>query len=76
MDRDIELEDETGKSLPALTVFSLAIKFLKNDLLQNCKDKLTDIYEKDIHWVLTTPAIWTDVAKQFMRKAAIKVNSV
>ncbi|KAL5012577.1 hypothetical protein ScPMuIL_011128 [Solemya velum] len=72
--RHIELEDETGKFLPAMTVFSLAIEFLKNDLVQNCKDKLTDIYERDIQWVLTTPAIWTDVAKQFMREAAIKAG--
>ncbi|KAL5012747.1 hypothetical protein ScPMuIL_011298 [Solemya velum] len=72
--RDIELEDETGKTVSAITVFSLAIKFLKDDLLQNCKDKLTEFYEEDIHWVLTTPAIWTDAAKQFMREAAVKAG--
>ncbi|KAL5012748.1 hypothetical protein ScPMuIL_011299 [Solemya velum] len=74
MPRDIKLEDVTGKKLSASTVFALAIKFLKNDLLDNCKDMLTDIYEKDIHWVLTTPAIWTDAAKQFMREVAVKAG--
>ncbi|KAL5012752.1 hypothetical protein ScPMuIL_011303 [Solemya velum] len=72
--RDIELEDETGKTVSAITVFSLAIKFLKDDLLQDCKNKLTELYEEDIHWVLTTPAIWTDAAKQFMREAAVKAG--
>ena len=30
--------------------------------------------EQDIHWVLTVPAIWNDVAKQFMREAAEEVS--
>jgi hypothetical protein len=30
--------------------------------------------EKDIYWVLTVPAIWKDVAKQFMREAAENVS--
>jgi hypothetical protein len=25
---------------------------------------------KDIRWVLTVPAIWSDAGKQFMRKSA------
>ncbi|CAG2199385.1 unnamed protein product [Mytilus edulis] len=29
---------------------------------------------KDIRWVLTVPAIWTDAAKQFMRKSAEKAG--
>ncbi|KAL5011725.1 hypothetical protein ScPMuIL_010276 [Solemya velum] len=74
MKRDIELEDETGKKVSAITVFSLAIEFLKRDLLENCRNKLTDIYERDIQWVLTTPAIWSDGAKQFMREAAVKAG--
>ncbi|KAL5012749.1 hypothetical protein ScPMuIL_011300 [Solemya velum] len=74
MKRDVELEDELGKSVSATKVFSLAIRYLKNDLLQNCKDQATEIYEKDIHWVLTTPAIWSDAAKQFMREAAVKAG--
>jgi hypothetical protein len=33
-----------------------------------------NLEEKDIHWVLTVPAIWNDVAKQFMREAAENVR--
>ena len=65
------LEDETGKTLEAKTVFSLAIEFLKDDLLGQCLKQLADILsEEDIQWVLTVPAIWNDGAKQFMREAA------
>jgi hypothetical protein len=28
---------------------------------------------RDINWVLTVPAIWSDAAKQFMREAAVEV---
>jgi hypothetical protein len=69
------LEDETGKRLPAKTVFSLAIEFLKEDLLENCQKQLADVLTKDyIKWVLTVPAIWNDGAKQFMREAAEQVS--
>ncbi|XP_053399341.1 heat shock 70 kDa protein 12A-like isoform X3 [Mercenaria mercenaria] len=69
--RQVTLEDETGKRLPAKTVFSLAIHFLKNDLLKECHNQLADVLqEEDIQWVLTVPAIWNDAAKQFMREAA------
>ncbi|KAL3879592.1 hypothetical protein ACJMK2_031881 [Sinanodonta woodiana] len=75
LDRNIELEDETQKSLPAKTVFSLVICYLKEDMLKNSKVRLSSghISEDDITWVLTVPAIWTDAAKQFMREAAVEV---
>ena len=75
MDRNIDLEDETQKSLPAKTVFSLVIRYLKEDMLKNSKGRLSSghIREDKITWVLTVPAIWTDPAKQFMRKAAVEV---
>ena len=63
-----------GKSMQALTVFSLAIKFLKEDLKKKIqiamKGKLSD---EDVYFVLTVPAIWDDPAKQFMREAAEQV---
>jgi molecular chaperone DnaK (HSP70) len=58
-------------------VFSLAIKFLKEDLLEECRKQLVDVLtEKDIQWVLTVPAIWNDGAKQFMREAAEDVRQL
>ena len=63
-----------GKSMQALTVFSLAIRFLKDELMKKIqiamKGKLSD---EDIYFVLTVPAIWDDPAKQFMRESAEQV---
>ncbi|KAK3578319.1 hypothetical protein CHS0354_004229 [Potamilus streckersoni] len=76
LNRNVDIEDETQKSLPAKTVFSLVIRYLKEDMLKNSKDKLSSghLTEDEITWVLTVPAIWTDAAKQFMREAAIEAG--
>ena len=75
LQKDFMIQDATGKSLPAKMVFSLSIKYLKNDLLEMAKVMHIEgnLLESDIHWVLTVPAIWNDVAKQFMRDAAEQV---
>ena len=68
------ISDEMGKSLSALTVFSVSIEFLANNMLQSSNDQVGGrIRREDVHWVLTVPAIWNDAAKQFMRQAAEKV---
>ncbi|KAK3577257.1 hypothetical protein CHS0354_030542 [Potamilus streckersoni] len=75
--RKIQLEDETNKkTLPAKTVFSLAIRYLKDDMLTTSRGRLTgdEIRENEITWVLTVPAIWNDAAKQFMREAAVEAG--
>ncbi|KAL3879605.1 hypothetical protein ACJMK2_031893 [Sinanodonta woodiana] len=76
LDRHIDIEDETQKPLLAKTVFSLVIRYLKEDMLKNIKDRLSSGHIKDdeITWVLTVPAIWTDAAKQFMREAAVEAG--
>lgn len=69
------IHDETGKKLKALTVFSMAIEYLKDDVLQEAsKSVVSSIGSDDVRWVLTVPAIWDDSAKQFMREAAQNVN--
>ncbi|KAK3577061.1 hypothetical protein CHS0354_003148 [Potamilus streckersoni] len=75
-DRNITLEDETKKSLPAKTVFSLAIRYLKEDMLKTSRDRLGSghIMEDEITWVLTVPPIWNDAAKQFMKEAAVQAG--
>ncbi|XP_060591180.1 heat shock 70 kDa protein 12A-like [Ruditapes philippinarum] len=71
MTRRDTLEDETGKKLPAMRVFSLSIDFLRKDVLDTLSNHIDGIFiASDIHWVLTVPAIWNDAAKQFMREAA------
>ena len=59
----------------AIYVFSEAINYLKNHLIDTLNERNAgnDFSVSDIMWVLTVPAIWTDAAKQFMRRAAEKV---
>ncbi|XP_078340961.1 heat shock 70 kDa protein 12A-like [Crassostrea virginica] len=68
------IEDETGKQLPALVVFSESIKYLKDTLLEEANKQQTDIRADDIKWILTVPAIWSDPAKTFMRRAAVEAG--
>ncbi|XP_052271902.1 heat shock 70 kDa protein 12A-like [Dreissena polymorpha] len=68
--KDTLLDDEFGKSLKALTVFALSIRYMKEDLSSMSKNQVSGMNQEDIHWVLTVPAIWNDSAKHFMRLAA------
>ncbi|KAK3610274.1 hypothetical protein CHS0354_029734 [Potamilus streckersoni] len=68
------IEDETGKKMAAIDVFSLSIRSLKNHLTQMLEKQGTGVRDTEIHWVLTVPAIWSDAAKQFMRQAAEKAG--
>ena len=72
--KSFELRDKAGKSLSALKVFSLAIQWLKDQVLAHCSNRIvgTTVHD-DISWVLTVPAIWDDKAKGFMREAAENV---
>lgn len=66
--------DISGKELPAMYVFSKAIEYMHDHLLEELKKQGDDeIAKENIHWVLTVPAIWDDSAKQFMRDAAEQV---
>ena len=68
------IEDDKGRKLNALTVFTMSIKFLKDHLVHTLGNRASGVTESDVHWVLTVPAIWNDSAKQFMREAAEKVG--
>ena len=70
------IEDDKGRKLNALTVFSMSIKFLKDHLVHTLSNRASGVTQDDVHWVLTVPAIWNDNAKQFMREAAEKVSQV
>ncbi|KAJ8298343.1 hypothetical protein KUTeg_024874 [Tegillarca granosa] len=73
--RNIMLKDVTGeKEMPAIDIFAMAIRYLKNHLLSTCEKRADMIKEDDVTWVLTVPAIWNDAAKQFMREAAEKAE--
>ncbi|XP_060557878.1 heat shock 70 kDa protein 12A-like [Ruditapes philippinarum] len=74
LSRKTLLYDENKKALSALHVFSSAIKFLKDHLCNEMSKKMTEFEERDIFWMLTVPAIWTDAAKKFMREAALEAG--
>lgn len=69
------LEDIRGKSVPAIEVFGLSINALVSHLTDILDKQGTGMDKSEIQWVLTVPAIWTDAAKQFMRKSAVNVSS-
>ncbi|XP_052081987.1 heat shock 70 kDa protein 12A-like isoform X7 [Mytilus californianus] len=71
---DIIIEDIAGKPMAALEVFTLSIKALVNHLLTLLEKQGTGVKAEEIRWVLTVPAIWTDSAKQFMRKGAVQAG--
>lgn len=64
------VKDDKNKPMPAIEIFSMVIKFLKDHLLEALKTRGTTMENNDIHWVLTVPAIWTEPSKQFMRESA------
>nr|XP_034302783.1 heat shock 70 kDa protein 12A-like [Crassostrea gigas] len=70
LSRETLIEDDKGKKIKAIEVFSSAIGYLKKRLVTDCNNQMTKIDESDIMWVLTVPAIWDDKSKQFMREAA------
>ncbi|XP_060600608.1 uncharacterized protein LOC132754036 [Ruditapes philippinarum] len=76
INRNLMLKDEMGRSLPAIDVFAMSIRFLKDDVLENCNKGRAGIkiVTQDVQWVLTVPAIWNDGAKQFMRESALKAG--
>lgn len=59
--------------MSALYVFTLSIEALVKHLMALLEKEGTGVQMKEIRWVLTVPAIWTDSAKQFMRKGAVQV---
>lgn len=67
------IRDISGKELPAMYVFSKAIEYMHDHLLNELKD-YDEIAEENINWVLTVPAIWDDSAKHFIRYAAEQVH--
>ncbi|XP_071125270.1 heat shock 70 kDa protein 12A-like [Mytilus edulis] len=68
------LEDISGKSVPAIDVFGLSIKALVTHLTDLLDKQGTGMDNSEIQWVLTVPAIWTDAAKQLMRKSAVRAG--
>ena len=69
------IEAANGKCLPAVDVFAMALKFLKDKAVEQIH-KSSHLPNKKIQWIITVPTIWTDVAKDIMRQAARKVSVI
>ena len=62
-----------GKRLPAITVFTKALQYMRKLLLEEL-DKQVSCPFRSILWILTVPAIWSHPARQVMRIAAMEVK--
>ena len=61
--------------MPAIKIFAIVLRYLKEKALAVISDNATIEYTvADIQWVITVPAIWEAPAKQFMREAAYEVR--
>ncbi|KAL4227036.1 hypothetical protein ACF0H5_015012 [Mactra antiquata] len=67
---DTLLISENGNELDALFVFSESIKWMKDHVTKFIQQTSCRYLERSTKWVLTVPAIWTEGAKQLMRKSA------
>ncbi|XP_052803675.1 heat shock 70 kDa protein 12B-like [Mya arenaria] len=74
LSRGATVEDINQKSMPALPVFAMSIRYLRDHFLKAVEKQTAGVEETDIQYVLTVPAIWDDSAKQFMREAAIEAG--
>ncbi|KAK3099979.1 hypothetical protein FSP39_012866 [Pinctada imbricata] len=68
------IEENCGKEMEALNVFRHCVEFLKDSLFEQIKNSFPEVKMTDLDYVLTVPAIWDDVSKQFMREAATKAG--
>ncbi|XP_062596442.1 heat shock 70 kDa protein 12B-like [Saccostrea cucullata] len=69
--RTTTIKDINGVEMPAMTIFTMAVKYLKDHLMKTLTSRVDNFTEDLIRWVLTVPAIWDEGAKQFMMEAAI-----
>jgi len=59
-----------GATAPAADIIHLALGRIRSQALKYVGSHT----DSDVLWVITVPAIWSDAAKQVMRKAAIKAG--
>ena len=64
-----------GKELPAVTVFSKALQYIKKITLKYLNEQVPHP-KRSILWIVTVPAIWSPAAKQIMKIAAENVRNV
>ncbi|KAK3595739.1 hypothetical protein CHS0354_025365 [Potamilus streckersoni] len=63
------IEDYFSRKKPIVEVMSKLIELLKNDCIQRY-ERIEKINLDRVRWIITVPAIWTEHAKNIMRRAA------
>lgn len=66
-------DDRKRISLPAMIIFVHTITALKTHFENAAENRGVIFKPENVLYVLTVPAIWSESAKEFMRKAAINV---
>ncbi|KAL4217507.1 Heat shock 70 kDa protein 12A [Mactra antiquata] len=77
LSKETKIKDITEKiSKPAFTIVTMALGYIADHAKRTVKSRkeTADIDERDMFFVITVPAIWSDEAKQFMRKAAVSAG--
>ena len=67
----------TDKEMTAIDIFAAVIAYMKKHFLEkvHSEHKAELLKAEDVHFILTVPAIWSDLSKRFMRQAAVKVTA-
>ncbi|VDI77547.1 Hypothetical predicted protein, partial [Mytilus galloprovincialis] len=66
------ITDVGGKPLKALTVISQIIGYFRDDSIKRIQDRMPwSLYQDDLFFVVTLPAMWSDQGMRFMKKAAM-----
>ncbi|XP_052762163.1 heat shock 70 kDa protein 12A-like [Mya arenaria] len=73
--RETTLNDQTGKDIKAMDVYIIVLKYFKRRVMEHVGQVKSDetshgLSSRQIMWMLSIPAIWTDAVRQFMREAA------
>ena len=72
-----ELTASNGRKFPSDFVFVAAFKHIQQEAFKFLKkQKIKDITNDEIQWIITVPAIWNDHAKHLMQEWAISAGLV
>ncbi|XP_060556739.1 heat shock 70 kDa protein 12A-like isoform X4 [Ruditapes philippinarum] len=72
IDDKMIVEDQLNRHFPLFHVLSKLLKALKDHFINDLKEKGQRVNLDKTLWVVTVPAIWSEEAKAFMRKAMEK----
>ena len=72
--QDKMIKDELGRDFSLFDIVTETLRYLNDELIKDCEKRQDKFTERDMLRVITVPAIWSDSARHFMRKAAEKAG--